>query len=112
MVRSARAWTLVVVVLLVLLPVLPSAVPVEATDALLESTVPSAGAAGTVTWMVNTAVLLTARVRLRLQVTFWPTALQSRSLPRSGERRAGGGGWVTVVPPEWVEDGMVVTVRL
>src|SRR2546430_769574 len=75
--QSARAWTGGRVVFESLLVVSPSAVPPELTWAVLARSVPSAVAAGTVTWIVKLAVAPTARVTVRVQVTSWPTALQS-----------------------------------
>ena len=108
-VRSARAWTVVWVVCESLLVVLPSAVPVELTWALLSRIVPSATAAPTVTWTVKLVVPPTPRVRLRLQVTACRTAVQSVL------------GWnvvpagrvsVTLIPPIWTDGPLLVTVRL
>src|SRR4051812_45724454 len=83
-VRSARALTVVVVVLLVLLVEgvpLPSSVPVVLTVAVLDRIVPFATPEPTVTWTVNTVVAFTARVTVRLQVTTWPAAVQSTLEP-------------------------------
>src|SRR4051812_23016768 len=116
MVRSARASTVVVVVLLVLLAVLPSAVPVELTEAVLDRTVPSAVAAGTVTWIVKTAVPPLATVTDRLQVTAWPVAVQSLLVvlptPLGTKVVPAGSVSVTVIPPVWVEGPLFVTVRV
>jgi len=64
----------------------PSAVPVEATWAVLSRTVPSATPAPTVTWTMKLVVPPLTTLIERLQVTAWPLAEQSLlvELPESG----------------------------
>src|SRR2546428_6114277 len=57
--------------------VLPSAVPVEETEAWLNRWVPPATPEPTVTWTVKVVVPFTARVTEREQVTTWAAAEQS-----------------------------------
>src|SRR2546426_550725 len=75
--RSAEVLTVVSVVFEVLLVVLPSAVPVEETEAWLNRWVPPATPEPTVTWTVKVVVPFTARVTEREQVTTWAAAEQS-----------------------------------
>ena len=110
-VRSARAWTVVWVVFESLLVVLPSAVPVELTWALLSRIVPSATAAPTVTWTVKLVVPPTREG----QAT---AAGDDLSGGRAVGARAGtnvvpaGRVSVTVIPPTWTDGPLLVTVRL
>src|SRR4051794_32886493 len=112
MARSDDRLTVVVVVLLVLLAVLPSAVPVALTEAVLDRTVPSAVAAGTVTWIVKSVTALGARVTLREQVTPGPRAVQSTLEPVALKVVPAGRVSLTLIPPVWVEGPALVTVRL
>ena len=103
---------MVVVVFEVLLPVLPSAVPVDETVALLLSIVPSATAVPTVTWTVNTVVAPEFTVTERLQVTAWPTAEQSTLEPVALNVVPVGNVSVTVIPPVCWAGPLFVTVRV
>src|SRR5437763_1823194 len=112
MVRSALALTVVWVVFEALFEVLPSAVPVELTVALLSRMVPVAPAAPMARWTVRTVLSSEAMVTLREQLTTWPLAEQSGLEPvawRAEERRVGKD---TLTPPGWVEGQMLVTVRV
>ena len=111
-VRSARACTVVEVVLEVLLPVFPSVVPVDETAAVLLSRVPSATAAPTVTCTVNTVVALTFTVADRLQVTACPTAEQSVLEPVVLKVVPAGSVSVTVIPPVCTDGPLLVTVSV
>src|SRR5437870_4049395 len=76
--RSAEVLTVVSVVFEVLLVVLPSAVPVEETEAWLNRWVPPATPEPTVTCTVKVVVPFTARVTEREQSAAHTSALQSR----------------------------------
>src|SRR5439155_812665 len=111
-VRSARALTVVWVVLLVLLAVLPSAVPDELTLALLTRSVPSATAAPTVTWIVKLVVAPAASVMLRLQVTTWRAAVQSAEEPAVLNVVPVGRVSDAPTPPVWTDGPLLVTVSV
>src|SRR5437667_462042 len=112
MVRSALALTVVWVVFEALFEVLPSAVPVELTVALLSRMVPLATAAPTVTWTVKTVLSPEAMVRLREQLKI--------GRGRVGKERESGAWKVvpvgsvsdTLTPPVWLEGPVLVTVRV
>src|SRR5206468_3504886 len=106
--------TVVWVVFEPLLATLPSAVPVELTEALLVRSVPLATAAPTVTWTVKTVVNPEAMVTLREQVTTWPLAEQSGLEPPGEATNVVPVGSVsdTPIPPVWVDGPLLVTVRV
>src|SRR3989442_1512866 len=107
-----RPWTLERVVFESLLVVSPSAVPPELTEALLSRMVPSAMAAPTLTWIVNTVVPPTARVTLRVQVTTWRAAVHSLLEPVVWKVVPVGSVSEALRLPVWDEGPLLVTVRV
>ena len=93
-------------------PLFGSLVPSEATEAVFESTVPSATLEATLTWTVKAVLPPAIRPEVLLQVTFWPEAEQAADEPLVWNVVPVGSASETWKPPVLSEGPLFVTVSV